>query len=101
MVVGYTMPLCLVSVPSLVAGKPLLLFSSASLIKPTASILCLSSCRGVLSLEEIPFSDSGEQTVILLPKALQITDNIAKAVLNDKLSTASVQELEVHLAQHA
>lgn len=96
MVVGYTLLLCLVSVPSMVAGKLLLLLSSTCLIRPTASMLCAASCRGLLSLEDIPFADSGEQTVILLPKVLQITDNVAKDVLTEKLSTASIHELEVH-----
>lgn len=52
-------------------------------------------CRGLLSLEDIPYADNGQQTIILLPKALQITDAVAKAVLADKLSAGSIQDLEV------
>ena len=53
--------------------------------------------RGVLSLEDLPVTDSafGQQAVILMPQALQITADTAKAALAKHLSAASLQALEV------
>lgn len=60
-------------------------------------------CRGVISLEDIPITDSafGQQAVILMPDALQITAATARQTLGSDLSSSTLQALEVRLAnQH-
>ena len=53
--------------------------------------------RGVISLEDLPVTESafGQQAVILMPQALQITAETAKAALADHLSAASLHALQV------
>lgn len=57
----------------------------------------LYSCRGVISTEDIPITESafGKQAVILLPTALEITDTVAKDGLSGRLSSSSLQALQV------
>lgn len=57
----------------------------------------LYSCRGVISTEDIPITESafGKQAVILLPTALEITDAVAKDGLSGRLSSTSLQALQV------
>ena len=60
-----------------------------------------SPSRGVISTEDIPITESayGKQAVILLPTALEITDAVAKDGLSGRLSSTSLQALQVN-AQH-
>ena len=55
------------------------------------------SARAVVCTEEIPVTENafGKQAVIALPTALEITDSVAKDVLGSRLSTSSLQALEV------
>jgi len=54
--------------------------------------------RGVISTEDIPITESafGKQAVILLPTALEVTDAVAKDGLSGRLSSGSLQALQVH-----
>lgn len=57
--------------------------------------------RGIVSTEDIPTTESafGKQAVILLPTALEVTDAVANDGLSGRLSSSSLQALQVH-AQH-
>lgn len=57
-----------------------------------------SPSRGVISTEDIPITESafGKQAVILLPTALEITDAVAKDGLSGRLSSSSLQALQVN-----
>lgn len=58
--------------------------------------------RGVISLEDIPVTESafGKQVVILMPEAVQISDETAKATLERQLSANALQALQVSAVQH-
>ncbi|DBB08338.1 hypothetical protein WJX82_005192 [Trebouxia sp. C0006] len=58
----------------------------------------LYSCRGVISTEDIPITESafGQQAVILLPTALEVTDAVAKDGLSGRLSSSSLQALQAN-----
>lgn len=96
---GYTLLLWLALAPNTVAGKLRLCPRVYRASEPNVShkVTCELMCRGLLSVEDIPFEESGEQTVILLPKALRIGNAIAKDILAEKLSASSIQDLEVDL----
>lgn len=64
-------------------------------------VLALHQRRGVISLEDIPVTDSafGKQVVILMPEALQISDETAKESLARHLSANALQALQVSALQ--